>query len=97
MDVRLLAASAAFVLVSSITPGPNNLMLASSGLAFGFRRTLPLLLGVQTGFQCLLLAVAAGKPYPNEELHPLEFTPHEWDAVEEEVEAWLEAGTRVFG
>lgn len=60
MDVRLLAASAAFALVSSITPGPNNLMLASSGLAFGFRRTLPLLLGVQAGFQCLLLAVAAG-------------------------------------
>lgn len=52
---------------------------------------------MQARFERAVLAVAAGKPYPNEELHPLEFTPHEWDAVEEEVEAWLEAGTRVFG
>jgi len=60
MDYRLLAASAAFVLVSMITPGANNLMLASSGLTFGFRRTVPLLFGIHVGFQSLLIAVAAG-------------------------------------
>ncbi|MGY4516254.1 LysE family translocator [Lysobacter sp. HA18] len=60
MDSRVLAASIAFFVVSAITPGPNNLMLASSGLTFGFRRTLPLLCGIQIGFQALLIAVAAG-------------------------------------
>lgn len=60
MNDRLLAASAVFVVVSTITPGPNNLMLAASGLAFGFRRTVPLLLGIHAGFQTLLAAVAAG-------------------------------------
>ncbi len=52
---------------------------------------------MQARFERALLAVWAGKPCPNEELHPLEFTPVEWDAVEEEAEAWLEAGARVFG
>lgn len=60
MESRLVAASIAFFVVSAITPGPNNLMLASSGLTFGFRRTLPLLCGIQLGFQTLLIAVAAG-------------------------------------
>lgn len=60
MDVSLLAAGATFVVVSLGTPGPNNLMLASSGLSFGFRRTVPLLLGIQIGFQALLVAVASG-------------------------------------
>jgi len=39
------------------TPGPNNAMLASSGVQFGFRRTLPHLLGVATGFPMMMLAV----------------------------------------
>ena len=60
MDTRVFAASVAFFAVSALTPGPNNLMLASSGLTFGFRRTLPLLCGIQLGFQALLIAVAAG-------------------------------------
>lgn len=60
MESRLLAASVAFFVVSAITPGPNNLMLASSGLTFGFRRTVPLTFGIQLGFQSLLIAVAAG-------------------------------------
>jgi threonine/homoserine/homoserine lactone efflux protein len=60
MDATLFAAAAAFALVSTITPGPNNLMLAASGLNFGLRRTLPLLIGIIIGFQGLLWAVAAG-------------------------------------
>ena len=60
MDLSLFLAAAVFALVASITPGPNNLMLAASGLTFGFRRTLPLLLGIETGFLLLLLGVALG-------------------------------------
>lgn len=46
--------------VSSITPGPNNLMLWASGLNHGIRRSLPHLAGVSLGFSFLLLLIAAG-------------------------------------
>jgi threonine/homoserine/homoserine lactone efflux protein len=51
---------AVFALVSSITPGPNNMMLSASGAAFGFRRTLPHLFGVWIGFALLLALCASG-------------------------------------
>ena len=38
-----------YVATMSVTPGPNNLMLAASGVNFGFRRTLPHMLGVSIG------------------------------------------------
>jgi threonine/homoserine/homoserine lactone efflux protein len=44
----------------SITPGPNNVMLTASGAAFGFRRTIPHMLGISVGFGVELLAVCAG-------------------------------------
>lgn len=49
-----------FILVSSITPGPNNAMLASSGLTFGMQRTVPHLLGVNLGFALMVLLVGLG-------------------------------------
>lgn len=49
-----------YAFVMSITPGPNNVMLTASGATFGFRRTLPHLLGVVFGFVVQLLAVCAG-------------------------------------
>ncbi|MEZ5559476.1 MAG: LysE family translocator [Pseudomonadales bacterium] len=58
MDALLAVGSFAFV--TSITPGPNNLMLAASGIGFGMRRTLPHLFGVSAGFLLLLLACSAG-------------------------------------
>ena len=60
MDPSLMIGAAVFALVASITPGPNNVLLAASGLTFGFRRTLPLVLGIEVGFLLLLLAVAVG-------------------------------------
>lgn len=39
------------------TPGPNNAMLATSGAAFGFRHTLPHMLGVALGFPAMVLIV----------------------------------------
>jgi threonine/homoserine/homoserine lactone efflux protein len=38
-----------YVTVMSITPGPNNLLLASSGVNFGIRRTLPMMFGIVAG------------------------------------------------
>lgn len=51
---------AGFAFASSITPGPNNLMLSASGIAFGLRRTLPHLAGVVAGFEVLLVVCASG-------------------------------------
>jgi threonine/homoserine/homoserine lactone efflux protein len=47
-----------YIAVMSITPGPNNLMVTASGVNFGFRRTLPHLLGISfgTGLQLFLTA-----------------------------------------
>ena len=55
-----LLALAAFALVSSITPGPNNLMLLASGANFGFRRTVPHMLGIGIGFGVMILLVGLG-------------------------------------
>jgi len=49
-----------FMFVMSITPGPNNLMLLSSGARFGLRRTFPHLLGITSGFLLVLLVTYAG-------------------------------------
>jgi threonine/homoserine/homoserine lactone efflux protein len=53
-------AFATYSFVMSITPGPNNVMLTASGATFGFRRTVPHILGVVAGFSAVLLAVCAG-------------------------------------
>jgi threonine/homoserine/homoserine lactone efflux protein len=60
MTLDLLTALAAFAFVSSITPGPNNLMLMASGANFGFRRTIPHMLGVGLGFVFMVMLVGAG-------------------------------------
>lgn len=49
-----------FAFVSSITPGPNNIMLTSSGIRFGFARCIPHMLGVVFGFGVMLALCAAG-------------------------------------
>lgn len=49
-----------FAFSTSITPGPNNIMLASSGATFGFVRTLRHLLGVALGFSFMVLLLGLG-------------------------------------
>lgn len=49
-----------FTVVYSITPGPNNLLLAASGAAFGYRRSLPHMLGVSIGSALMLWVVGCG-------------------------------------
>jgi len=60
MNEPLIFGLIAFVFMASITPGPNNLMLMSSVMLFGFRRTLPHMLGVYCGFTFLLIAAILG-------------------------------------
>jgi threonine/homoserine/homoserine lactone efflux protein len=49
-----------FIFAMVGTPGPNNLMLMAAGANFGFRRSLPHIMGISVGCQTLLLAIALG-------------------------------------
>ncbi len=54
IDLPLLT----YMATMSVTPGPNNLMLAASGVNFGFRRTLPHMLGISIGVGIQIVLVA---------------------------------------
>ena len=60
MTIDVLSALALFALITSITPGPNNLMLMASGANFGFARTVPHMMGITLGFMVMLLLVGFG-------------------------------------
>lgn len=60
MTFDAFIALALFAFVSSATPGPNNLMLMASGANFGFRRTVPHMLGISVGFMVLMLGAGIG-------------------------------------
>lgn len=60
MDTALFLSLIGFAFVSSITPGPNNLLLMSSGALFGWRRTLPHLGGILLGFAVVMTAAVFG-------------------------------------
>ncbi len=60
MSPDLFTALVGFAFVSSITPGPNNLMLLASGANFGFRRTVPHMLGISLGHLLMIVLVGLG-------------------------------------
>ena len=60
MNLDIITALIAFAFVGSITPGPNNLMLMASGTNFGMKRTLPHILGINTGFIVMIFLVGFG-------------------------------------
>jgi len=60
MTLDLFTALVIFAFVTGITPGPNNLMLMASGANFGFRRTVPHMLGIGLGFPSMLFLVGVG-------------------------------------
>jgi threonine/homoserine/homoserine lactone efflux protein len=60
MTYELITAFAGFCLVSSITPGPNNLMLMASGANFGFIKSIPHMLGIGVGFVLMVFLVGFG-------------------------------------
>jgi threonine/homoserine/homoserine lactone efflux protein len=60
MSHSLLIAFFLFAAVMFFTPGPNNIMVLSSGLTYGFRRTLPHIAGITIGFAFMVGAVGVG-------------------------------------
>ncbi len=58
--LAMLVSIATFTLTAAITPGPNNVMLLSSGLTFGYKKTLPHIFGVFLGFSLMVLLVGLG-------------------------------------
>ena len=60
MSQSLLIAFVVFAAVMFFTPGPNNIMLLSSGLTYGFRRTVPHIAGITIGFAFMVGAVGLG-------------------------------------
>ncbi len=60
MSQPLLFAFVMFALVMFFTPGPNNIMLLSSGLTYGFRRTVPHIAGITFGVAFMVATVGVG-------------------------------------
>ncbi|NVC94284.1 LysE family translocator [Vibrio natriegens] len=60
MEYHQLGALALFAFVSTFTPGPNNIMLMTSGANVGFKRTIPHMLGITFGFGAMLILVGIG-------------------------------------
>jgi threonine/homoserine/homoserine lactone efflux protein len=60
MSQPLLIAFVIFAAVMFFTPGPNNIMLLSSGLTYGFRPTLPHIAGITFGFAFMIGTVGLG-------------------------------------
>lgn len=60
MSNSLLFAFVVFAVVMFFTPGPNNIMLLSSGLTYGFRRTVPHIAGITVGYAFMVGAVGVG-------------------------------------
>ncbi len=63
INFELILALISFYIVMFITPGPNNAMLTASGIKFGFKKTIPHLIGIPTGhiFQIALMCLGFGK------------------------------------
>lgn len=55
-----LLAFSLFTLAGAVTPGPNNTISTLSGATFGFRKTLPQMLGVAVGYPLMLAALGLG-------------------------------------
>lgn len=60
MTYELFLALLGFAFVTSVTPGPNNMMLLASGVNFGFRRTVPHMLGISMGHALMVFLVGFG-------------------------------------
>jgi threonine/homoserine/homoserine lactone efflux protein len=60
MTFDMLTGLILFAFASSITPGPNNVMLLASGANFGLRRTVPHMLGISGGHAFMVALVGLG-------------------------------------
>jgi len=58
--IDLIVPVTVFGVTAIFSPGPNNVMLTASGVNFGFRRTVPHMMGINFGFALMTLAVGLG-------------------------------------
>ena len=60
VDINLIFALISFYFVMYVTPGPNNAMVLTSGLKFGFLKTIPHMTGITVGHVTQLVLVCLG-------------------------------------
>ncbi|MFT8247193.1 LysE family translocator [Roseomonas sp. BN140053] len=60
MDTAGLLALSGFVFAATMSPGPNNIMVMASGATFGFRRSIPHLLGISGGILAIVVFAGLG-------------------------------------
>ncbi len=60
MEYQQIFALMAFAFGSTVSPGPNNIMLMTSGANVGFMRTIPHMLGIVLGFSLMVILVGIG-------------------------------------
>ncbi len=60
MPLETILAIFGFAFVTSISPGPGNFLLLTSGVNFGFMRSVPLILGISLGFLTMVFAIGFG-------------------------------------
>ena len=63
IDLNLFIALTSFYFVMYVTPGPNNAMVLTSGIKFGFLKTIPHMSGITIGhvWQVVLVCLGLGK------------------------------------
>ena len=63
IDLNLFIALISFYFVMYVTPGPNNAMILTSGIKFGFLKTIPHMTGITIGhvLQTILVCLGLGK------------------------------------
>lgn len=60
METSLLLALATFAFISTVTPGPNNMMLLASGAQYGYKKSLPHMFGIVIGVAGLMISTLLG-------------------------------------
>ena len=60
LSPAMIAALFSFAFVTSVTPGPNNIMLATSGVNFGVRPTIPHMAGITSGLLIIIIGTGLG-------------------------------------
>jgi threonine/homoserine/homoserine lactone efflux protein len=58
--MNIILAMFSFSMVMSITPGPVNMIILSSGISYGLKRTIPYVSGATAGFTLLLIFIGLG-------------------------------------
>ena len=60
IDINLFIGLVTFYFVMYVTPGPNNAMVLTSGVKFGFSKTIPHMSGITIGHVCQTVVVCLG-------------------------------------